>query len=248
MPVRTVTVNGKGYNDGPYDPVDNPYGLASGGHRQDNNLINMLLDVLAEASASLQDTSTTSLTIGLGAIGPITLANNRPIPEGAQIFIIDTDTPANWMYGEVTDHTGAAITVNVTVKQGSGTDNAWTIQPAGPQGAAGEEEWNAPVDVASSASPSAPYAAVHKDLLFIDLSAGEVEVDLPSPAEGVRTRVKLVWAGGNPAANNLRITPASGDKVFGQTANDTIVIDVAFKEITLHARALGSSPETYDWR
>lgn len=248
MAVRTVTVNGKGYNDGAYDASTNPYGLASGGHRQNNNLINMLLDVLGEASASLQDTSTTSLTIGLGSKGPITLANNRAIPEGAQVFIIDTDTPANWMFGEVTDHTDATITVDVTVKQGSGTDNAWTIQPAGARGAAGEEEWNTPVTVDGGASPADPYAAVHADLLFIDLSAGEVEVDLPVPADGVRTRVKFVWAGGDPTVDNLRIVPASGDKIFGQTANDVIVVNIAFKEITLYARALGSSPETYDWR
>ena len=67
MATREITVNGNTYNDGAYDPVTNPKGLANGGHRQNNNLINMLLDVLVDASAPLQDTSETSLAISIAS-------------------------------------------------------------------------------------------------------------------------------------------------------------------------------------
>lgn len=46
-----VTANGHTYNDGDWDAVENPRGLAKGGHRQNSNFINLLLDVLAQAKA-----------------------------------------------------------------------------------------------------------------------------------------------------------------------------------------------------
>lgn len=137
MATREITVNGNTYNDGAYDPVTNTKGLANGGHRQNNNLINMLLDVLADASSPLLDSSVTSLTIGTGS-KTLTLADNRPIPEGSYCFIIDTADPTKWMWGQVTDHTDDQLTVNVTSTNGAGAGIiTWTIQPSGPQGPAG---------------------------------------------------------------------------------------------------------------
>lgn len=137
MATREITVNGNTYNDGAYDAVTNPYGLANGGHRQNNNLINMLLDVLADASSPLLDSSETSLTIGTGS-KTVTLQDNRPIPAGAYCFLINTADPTKWMWGQVTDHTGASLTVDVTSTNGAGSGiTTWTIQPSGPQGAAG---------------------------------------------------------------------------------------------------------------
>lgn len=133
----SITVNGITYNDGAWDPVTNPYGLANGGWRQNSNLINMLLDVLADASSGMVDTSSSSHTIGAGS-KVFALNSNRAIAEGSPVFIIDTDTPTNFMWGQVTDHTGANLTVNVVYFEGSGTDNDWTIQPSGPRGTAGE--------------------------------------------------------------------------------------------------------------
>ena len=135
---KTVVANGKGYNDDPYNVISNPYGLAAGGHRQNSNFIQMLLDVLADASASLQDTSATSLTIGTGN-KVFTLANNRPIPAGAYCFAIDDADPANFMFGQVSAHTTDQLTINVTLVGGSGTIADWIIQPSGPRGVAGAD-------------------------------------------------------------------------------------------------------------
>lgn len=138
MATKTVVVAGKAYNDGDWHAVDNPYGLGQGGHRQNNNFINLLLDLLSEASPGLQDTSTTSLAVGTGS-KVLTLANNRPIPEGVDLYIIDAATPTNRMFGTVTDHTGAQITVNATQSFGSGTHTSWVVQPAGLGGAPGAD-------------------------------------------------------------------------------------------------------------
>lgn len=155
MATREITVNGNTYNDGPYDAGTNPLGLANGGHRQNNNLINMLLDVLADASAPLLDTSTTSMTIGTGSKTP-TLADNRPIAEGVYVYMIDADDPTNTMYGNVTDHTGAVLAVNVILTSGSGTHASWLIQPAGPRGAAGADYTaNTSLNALSALTPAA---------------------------------------------------------------------------------------------
>lgn len=138
MATKTVVVAGKAYNDGDWHAVDNPYGLGQGGHRQNNNFINLLLDLLSEAGPGLQDTSSTSLTIGTGP-KILTLANNRLIPEGIDIYVIDAVTPANRMFGTVTDHTGAQLTVDVAQTTGSGTYANWIVQPAGPHGLAGAD-------------------------------------------------------------------------------------------------------------
>ena len=148
-----ITVNGKTYNDGPYNATGNPYGLANAGWRQNSNLINMLLDVLVDASAPLLDSSTTSLTVGLGS-KVLTLQDNRPIPEGIDCYIISTADPTIRMFGPVTDHTGTSLTVNVTSKTGSGTIASWTVIPAGVQGEPGEGAPSeaAPPELADSAS------------------------------------------------------------------------------------------------
>lgn len=138
MATKTVVVAGKAYNDGDWHAVDNPYGLGQGGHRQNNNFINLLLDLLSEAGPGLQDTSTTSLAVGTGS-KTLTLANNRLIPEGIDCYIIDAATPSNRMFGTVTDHTSNQLTVNVTQTTGSGTHASWVIQPTGPRGAAGTD-------------------------------------------------------------------------------------------------------------
>ena len=131
---KTVVANGKGYNDDPYNAVSNPYGLAAGGHRQNSNFIQMLLDVLADASASLQDGSASSLTIGTGS-KVFTLTNNRPIPAGVYCFAIDNANSSNLMFGQVTAHTTDQLTIDVSLTEGSGTVSDWIIQPTGPRGA-----------------------------------------------------------------------------------------------------------------
>jgi hypothetical protein len=171
MATKTVVVAGKAYNDGDWHAIDNPYGLGQGGHRQNNNFINLLLDLLSEASPGLQDTSTTSLVIGIGS-KILTLISNRPIPEGVDCYIIDAVTPTNRMFGTVTDHTNNQLTVDVTVTTGSGTYTSWVVQPAGVMGAG--IGGNAALTALSALTPAAdkaPYFSGSSSAAVFDISS-----------------------------------------------------------------------------
>lgn len=217
---KTVTVNGKAYNDDPYNAVSNPYGLAAGGHRQNSNFIQMLLDVLADASASLQDTSTTANDIGTGN-KTFTLANGRPIPDGGiYAFAIDQDDSSKWMWGEVTDNTTNVITLNVSVTNGTGTGlTNWLIQPTGPQGAAGADgdDWlNAAVE---NAYVDSPITGANKDFLAIDTSTapGTDPVIVNLPATG---KLFIDFKGGDWSNNPVRLNPPTGETIMDGTADE----------------------------
>jgi len=239
MATKTVTAGGKGYNDGPYDASANPYGLANGGHRQGNNLINMMLDVLGDASASLQDTSVTSRTIASSGTFTFTLVNNRPIPAGVNVFLIEAATPANFMYGLVTDHTDAVITVDVVLSGGSGTIAAWTVQPAGPRGPQGNDYWDDPVVLNNgNSAPADPYDLAHRGLYFIDTADGAVEVNLPATVSG---RVGFILVSTPDDTDLFRINPDGGAQIMGQTADYSMTITSLVNSFALRDRA-------GDWR
>lgn len=241
MATKTVVVAGKAYNDGDWHAVDNPYGLGQGGHRQNNNFINLLLDLLSEASPALQDTSMSSLSVGTGS-KVLTLANNRAIPEGIDVYLIDAVTPANRMFGTVADHTGTQLTVNVTQITGSGTHTSWIVQPTGPvgpagadgtDGAAGAEYWNTPRVIASSDSP---VAAVDRDILLIRTSTGAVEVDLPASG-----RIKIADIDGAAGTNNITVDPPSGDSIMDGAADETMLLDQNYFSSEFYRRASGTN-------
>ncbi len=222
---KSITVNGNTYNDSPYDAATNPDGLANGGWRVNSKFITMLLDTLADASSSLQDTSTTSNDIGTGN-KTFTLTTGRPIPDGGiYAFAIDQDNSANWMWGEVTDNTNDVITLNVSVTNGTGVGLAnWLIQPTGPQGAAGSDGsdyWDTALTAVNNANgaPGTPFAAADRDVIECDLGSGPIEVQLPATG-----RVAFKFKNAPDDTNFLRVTPPSGESIFNQTANDTLKV------------------------
>jgi hypothetical protein len=93
----------------------------------------------AVLSPGTNATSTTSLTIGTGDKSP-TIQAGKYIVVGMGIKIARTSAPTNWMHGTCTAYNSGtgAMTVNVTVTQGSGgpfTD--WTISLSGMPGTDG---------------------------------------------------------------------------------------------------------------
>lgn len=90
------------------------------------------------SAISLNATSTTLLTIGAGS-QTLTIQTQAPVAIGQFIIIANTATPANFMFGQVTNYvplTGV-LTVNVTAVGGAGSFSAWTITASGQQGPAG---------------------------------------------------------------------------------------------------------------
>lgn len=93
-------------------------------------------------------TSTTSLSIGLGAKS-LTIQTGKGFVVGQSVKIAYTTAPGNWMLGDVTAHnTGTgALDVNVTSINGSGGPfTAWTIGLSGPQAAVGLQTISTPAD------------------------------------------------------------------------------------------------------
>lgn len=103
-------------------------------------LLTMAGDIMEDAGRGLVTASATSATIGTGSKGPFTMASAIPYALGSFVTIADSAAPTtNYMVGQVTARSGAALTVNVAAGDavGSGTKTAWSISISGPTGATG---------------------------------------------------------------------------------------------------------------
>ena len=105
--------------------------------------LNLLWDRVTE---QITGTSTTSLTIGLGAKS-LTTQTDKQFALGQSVRMTRTSDVTQWMQGTVTSYVPAtgALSVSVDTINGSGTFSDWTIAlqaatgpagPVGPQGAA----------------------------------------------------------------------------------------------------------------
>jgi hypothetical protein len=92
--------------------------------------------VLAAAAANYNSVSTTSRTIGTGALS-FTVDTGELYVVGTMVLIASTASPTNWMIAQVTayDPVTGALTVNSLATNGSGTFASWTISLTGPKGA-----------------------------------------------------------------------------------------------------------------
>ena len=90
----------------------------------------------ASAAAGITSTSTTSITIGIGA-QTFTTQSGKQYTTGIWINITSIGTPTNWMFGQVTSYTSTTLIVNVTSIGGSGTATDWNISISGLQGVQG---------------------------------------------------------------------------------------------------------------
>lgn len=95
-----------------------------------NQMVTEFNEAATAYALSLASTSTTSLTVGLGAKS-LTVQTGKGYLPGQEVVIAYTTTPTNRMSGSVTSYdagTGALV-VEVTATGGSGTQAAWTISP-----------------------------------------------------------------------------------------------------------------------
>jgi hypothetical protein len=85
-----------------------------------------------------QTTSTTSLTIGTGAL-TLTTQSGLAYSVGARVRLSSTASPTNWMEGTVTSYAITQLAVQVDLVGGSGTFASWNINLAGQQGQQGPQ-------------------------------------------------------------------------------------------------------------
>ena len=81
-------------------------------------------------------TSTSSVAIGLGSV-TVTTQAGLAYQLGARTRIVSASAPTNWMEGQVTAYSGANLTVNVDLVNGTGTFGNWNISIAGVKGDTG---------------------------------------------------------------------------------------------------------------
>ena len=111
----------------------------------------------AQAAALTQnatnDTSASSVLIGVGAKS-FTVSAGKSYQPGMFLIIADTAAPAtNWMLGQVTSYAGTALAMNITQIGGSGTKTAWVISQSVAGGAiAGLQNLSAGANIASAAT------------------------------------------------------------------------------------------------
>lgn len=133
------------------DDANTSTGLANGGHRtrfvpalaQTVAMAQTALNKAAEAAASAASavnapgtsaTSTTSLTIGTGSKSLTLAQTGKSFVIGQPVIIASTAVPTNWMAGTITAFNSGtgAMTVGVTLTNGSGTVADWSVALSGP--------------------------------------------------------------------------------------------------------------------
>lgn len=89
--------------------------------------ITFIRQTVALTLNSVNDTSSTSNTIGTGAM-TFTVTAGKSFQPGMWLMIADTAAPStNSMYGQITSYSGTSLVMNITITSGSGTKTAWVI-------------------------------------------------------------------------------------------------------------------------
>ncbi len=219
----SITVNGNTYNDGPYNESTNPNGLANGGWRVNSKFIMMLLDTLADATATMRTTSTTSLTISTGSVGPLTLAQDIPFAAGDFVMITDIAAPTtNWMQGQITNRTSNDITVDVTHTAGSGTLSSWTVQISAPPGESGAAGQGQVVDTAANQALINPTVV---NTVYFESDTGRAKI-----GDGSSAYTALAYIDSMEGVNSFAISTS-----HGPTAGTITVDCVDLDEVKLIA-------------
>lgn len=174
--------------------------------------------VAAASASAMSGTSTTSTTIGTGSKS-LTTQTGKSFLVGQFVVVAYTTTPANYMLGQVTSYTSGtgAIVVNVTQTGGSGTYAAWTISPC----SAPLKPYNV------TAQTGATYTANSGDWVMCQ-GALQQTITLPAGATDRRVRVSV-----DNGRYDVAVAPASGERISGLPANETVVIDSPYGDLTL---------------
>ncbi len=89
------------------------------------------------ATPLVATTTAATLTIQLGATPSFVCAADLPLLPGAFLLMTASADPAKWMAGQIATKSGATLTVDVQVMNGTGTLAGWTVQLIGPRGIQG---------------------------------------------------------------------------------------------------------------
>lgn len=194
--MTNVVINGNTYSDDGSAARD----MRSGGHR--SWLLPMLADAMtsvnaadadataAAASASsaqtyaaaLQATSVTSNSVGTGS-KTWAVGTGKQFAVGMRVMVVQTSTPANYCYGDVTAYSSGNLTVNVTATGGAGAGiTAWSVFLSGLQGAAGGTGLTGSFDIIYAAKTTTYSIVTGDKAKLIDATSGTFTMTFASPA------------------------------------------------------------------
>jgi hypothetical protein len=174
-------------------------------------------------------TSTTTLTIGLGA-KTLIIAANKNFAVNQWVLIQETANPANQMLGQITSYSGTSLIVNVAAIGGSGIHSDWTVVLTNSPAAAGYQPPTGSGNVTGPGSTTAGHLATFAD------TTGKTLVD--GGAAGALANLSALSA--------QYLAPSA--VMFGVAmVNGTIVASVAANALTLSIKTLaGNTPNASD--
>lgn len=160
---------------------------------------------LKNIGALIQSTSASSVAIGTGA-KTFVLATDVPFVQDQFVFISNTSTAGEWMYGQVTSYNSSTKTliVNVTDASGSGTETTWKITASGPKGT---------LNVVTSTRTSNS-ALVDADKGSVILATSAFTQTITAKANLSQNWIVFIK---NASTGNLIIDPNSSETIEGQT-------------------------------
>jgi hypothetical protein len=174
-------------------------------------------------------TSTTTLTIGLGA-KTLIIAANKNFAIGQWVLIQETSNPANQMLGEIASYSGTALAVNVAATGGSGIHSDWTVVLTNSPAAAGYQPPTGSGNVTGPGSATAGHLATFADTTGKTLTDGGVAGALANL----------------PALTAQYLAPSA--VMFGVAmVNGAIVASITANALTLSIETLaGNTPSASD--
>lgn len=168
-------------------------------------------------------TSTSSVSISI-ASKSFTIQTGKSYVPG--MFMIAYNSASNWMFGQVTAYNSGtgALTLNVTKISGSGTYTSWDLSLTSPNQTQGSS-----LCLRVNSNTSVLTGITY----LVDTSAGGVTLTLPTMSAGgypsvvtEQQMIGFVDLKGTFATNNLTITPASGQQIMLQPANETMICNI----------------------
>lgn len=168
-------------------------------------------------------TSTTSVSISI-ASKTFTIQTGKAYAPG--MFMVAYNSTSNWMFGQVTSYnagTGELI-LSVTKISGTGTYGSWQLSLSSPNQTQGSS-----MCLNINGSGTVTTAVTY----LVDTSAGAITLTLPAMAvtgyPSVVTEQQMIGfvdLKGTFTTNNLTITPATGQQIMLQPANETMICNI----------------------
>lgn len=168
-------------------------------------------------------TSTSSVSISVASKN-FTIQTGKAFVPG--MFMVAYNSSSNWMFGQVTSYNSGTgdLVLNVTKISGTGTYTSWQLSLSSPNQTQGSS-----LCLRINSNTTTLTGITY----LVDTSGGAITLTLPTmTASGYPTvttemqQVAFVDLKGTFATNPATITPATGQQIMLQTANESMICNI----------------------